>query len=59
MYALGYLFLISMLSMFMNSLCMALHVLAIYEPGQVIQTQDFFFGGVANSFFFGGGQLLL
>jgi len=30
MYALGYLFLISMLSMFMNSLCMALHVLAIY-----------------------------
>jgi len=46
MYALGYLFLISMLSMFMNSLCMALHVLAIYEPGQVIQTQDFFFGGV-------------
>ena len=31
--------------MFMNSLCMALYVLAIFKPAQVIQTHDFCFGG--------------
>jgi len=46
MYALGYPFLTSMLLIFMNSLCMAFMCWRFYKPGQVIQTQDFFFGGV-------------